>query len=72
MALLHESVDSKKLDVRMVERNIARGVIAQSDLDHSVKNLPDDAVNADWTSIASLSNLPEEAEVSVKSAPHQH
>ena len=46
MALLHEAVEKKKLDVRMVERNVARGVITQADADQATKGLPDDAENA--------------------------
>lgn len=54
MALLHESVDSKKLDVRMVERNIARGVVKDEDLAKSLKSLPDDSENAEWVNIDTL------------------
>ncbi|MBI2712630.1 MAG: hypothetical protein HYX41_07250 [Bdellovibrio sp.] len=54
MALLNESVDFKKLDVRLVERNINRGVISQDDLDKALKKLPDDGENAMWVSVESL------------------
>ena len=56
MALLHEAVEKKKLDVRMVERNVARGVITQADVDQSVKALPDDSENALYVSVESLAN----------------
>jgi hypothetical protein len=56
MTLLHEAVDAKKLDVRLVERNINRGVISAEDVDKLVKKLPDDADNADSISIESLIN----------------
>jgi hypothetical protein len=54
MTLLHEAVEAKKLDVRMVERNIARGVIAAEDADKAAKKLPDDADNAEWISLDTL------------------
>lgn len=54
MTLLHEAVDSKKLDVRVVERNVQRGVIRAEDADRATHDLPDDAANADWVSIESL------------------
>lgn len=56
MTLLHESVDFKKLDVRMIERNVARGVISQDDVEKAMKKLPDDAENAEWVSIESIAN----------------
>jgi hypothetical protein len=62
MSLLHESVDSKKLDVRMVERNTARGVIKADDLDKSLKSLPDDADNAEWISLETLTDEADESE----------
>jgi hypothetical protein len=56
MALLHDAVGFKKLDVRMIERNIARGVITQAELDAAASQLPDDSENAEWVSLESLSN----------------
>lgn len=54
MALLHEAVDKKKMDTRMVERNVNRGVISQADVDQAVKALPDDSENALWVAIDTL------------------
>jgi tellurite resistance protein len=54
MALLHEAVEKKKMDVRMVERNVGRGVITQAEVDQAVKALPDDAENAIWVAVDSL------------------
>lgn len=54
MTLLHEAVEAKKLDVRMIERNITRGVIASEDSQKAVKQLPDDAESAVWVSIETL------------------
>lgn len=56
MTLLHESVETKKLDTRMIERNVARGVISQDDVEKALKKLPDDAANADWISIETLAD----------------
>jgi hypothetical protein len=56
MALLHESVEKKKMDVRMIERNVTRGVISQSDVDQSLKSLPDDSENATHVSVEALVN----------------
>lgn len=51
MVLLYDYVDSKKLDVRLIERNINRGVLKPEELDEAIKNLPDDAENADWVNL---------------------
>jgi hypothetical protein len=56
MTLLHESVDAKKMDVRLVERNILRGVLTLDDFEKSLKKLTDDTDNAEWVSIESLMN----------------
>lgn len=56
MTLLHDAVDAKKLDIRVVERNLSRGTVSPSDVDKQVKALPDDSVNAEYTSIEELAN----------------
>ena len=56
MVLLHDAVDSKKLDTRMVERNVTRGVISANDVDKAVKALPDDSENAEYVNIQSLAD----------------
>ena len=56
MALLHEASELKKLDVRVVERNIDRGLVGHKDLEKSLKELPDDAANAEWISVDDLAN----------------
>lgn len=70
MSLLHESVESKKFDVRVVERNVARGVISAADLDQVLKELPDDAENADWVSIEAIKN--DEVAPATPKPPLQH
>jgi len=54
MTLLHEAVDFKKLDVRVVERNVERGVLSSQSVDKSVSDLPDDLDNAQWVNIETL------------------
>ena len=54
MALLHEAVEEKKLDVRVAERNVTRGVISADDLQKSRDKLPDDGDNAQWVSVEAL------------------
>ncbi len=54
MSLLHVAVEEKKLDTRMVERNLTRGIVQQDDVKKAVSALPDDSANAEWVSIESL------------------
>ncbi len=54
MALLNEAVEFKKLDVRLIERNMNRGSLTQADLTAAIAKLRDDAVNADWVDLESL------------------
>ena len=56
MTLLHEAVDSKKMDVRLIERNIARGVVSAEEVAKASNALPDDAENAEYISIESIAN----------------
>lgn len=51
MALLHEAVEEKKLDVRVVERNISRGSVSAEEAKKAVSQLPDDGENAIWVSL---------------------
>lgn len=54
MALLNEAVDLKKMDVRIVERNLDRGILSHDEFSKTLKQLPDDAENADWVSLEEL------------------
>ena len=58
MALLNEASDAKKLDTRLIERNINRGLLTQAELAQSISSLPDDGENAEWVDLASLSSDP--------------
>ncbi len=70
MALLNESVEFKKLDVRLVERNISRGVLSAAELQSAVEELPDDAENAEWVSLDSLTDSASAGDVSHGKASH--
>ena len=54
MALLHESVDQKKFDTRISQRNIERSLLRPEELDQFVKSLPDDSENATFVSLETL------------------
>ena len=54
MTLLHEAVEQKKFDVRMVERNVSRGIVQATDVQKHVVGLQDDADAAQYISIESL------------------
>lgn len=54
MTLLHEAVEAKKFDVRVIERNVARNVITAADTDRIAKALPDDSEAGEWVSIESI------------------
>ena len=58
MVLLHDAVDSKKYDVRVVERNVTRGTLTLDEVEKMRKQLPDDGQNAEYVSIESLMNDP--------------
>jgi hypothetical protein len=61
MPLLHESVEAKKFDTRMVERNVARGVINSKEADDVSKRLPDDGENAEWVNTETLAGTEEKS-----------
>jgi|GEM_PF-565126 len=56
MTLLHKAFKAKKFDVRLLEKNVSRGILAVEDIEQDLSQLPDDAENADYTSIDSLAN----------------
>lgn len=66
MTLLHEAFDDKNYDVRLVERNVTRGVVSSDDVEKAVKKLADDSANAEWVSIEELAK----AEVGSNGAHH--
>lgn len=56
MTLLNDAVDFKKLDVRVVERNVDRGVIRAEDVQKAIQNLPDDSDSAIWVSVEAIAS----------------
>lgn len=56
MVLLADAVEDKKMDIRMVERNLSRGLITQDEVDKAAKKIPDDAENAQWVNPAEITD----------------
>ena len=54
MTLLCDAFDFKRLDVRLLETNIARGALTTHDWKKSLLELPDDAFNAQWVNLDAL------------------
>jgi hypothetical protein len=54
MTLLHEAVEAKKYDSRVIERNVARGAISAEEVQKITKGLPDDTEAGQWVSIQSI------------------
>ncbi len=57
MSLLHDSIISKKFDVRMLDKNLVRGVITDKEAKTQVEQLPDDAENASFVSLDEIAEL---------------
>lgn len=54
MTLLYNSIDNKKFDTRIIERNLERGSITPKEAEKQAKDLPDDSDNASWVSTEDL------------------
>lgn len=54
MSLLHDSIQSKKFDTRMLEKNLVRGNATDKEYKSHVESLPDDSENADFSSLDDL------------------
>jgi hypothetical protein len=54
MSLLHEAIQDKKFDVRMLERNLVRNVVTDKEAKTFIDSLPDDAENAAYISLDEL------------------
>jgi hypothetical protein len=54
MSLLHDSIQEKKFDVRMLDKNLVRNVITDKEVKTHFEQLPDDSENADFVSIQDL------------------
>ena len=54
MSLLSNYLDEKEFDIRMIQRNLAHGLVLQADLDKHVKKLSDDAELGDWVNVVEI------------------
>ena len=54
MTLLHDAIEAKKFDTRVLECNLTRGVITDAEVKKAVQSLPDDAGAAEFVSIESM------------------
>lgn len=52
--LLHEAELAKKMDTRLIERQMARGLLAREEVDQFVAHLPDETSNASWVTLEAL------------------
>ncbi|MBS1959549.1 MAG: hypothetical protein JST80_08775 [Bdellovibrionales bacterium] len=55
MSLLHEAIQEKKLDVRMLEKNLVRNVVTDKEAKTAIAALPDDSENAAYISLDEVS-----------------
>lgn len=56
MSLLHEAIEQKKLDIRMLDKNLARTVVSDKEVKTTISQLPDDSENADYISLDHLAD----------------
>lgn len=54
MTLLFEASQEKRFDLRVVERNLRRGIVAPEEFKKSTDKVADDASNAEYTRIEDL------------------
>ena len=55
MSLLHDSIISKRFDVRMLEKNLVRNVVTDKEVKAHLENLEDDTENAEFVSLDVIS-----------------
>lgn len=53
--LLVNAVQDKRFDLRVVERNVVRGLVSPDEVEKQLKSLPDDSANAERVSFESIS-----------------
>jgi hypothetical protein len=51
MSLLHEAIQDKKLDIRMLDKNLVRNVVSDKEVKQAIASMPDDAENASYISL---------------------
>ena len=54
MSLLHDSIQEKKFDVRMLDKNLVRNVVTDKEVKAHLEQLQDDSANAHYASIEEL------------------
>jgi hypothetical protein len=54
MSLLHESIDKKKFDTRVVDKNLVRSVVTDAEYKQFVAKLADDSENALYIGIEDI------------------
>jgi hypothetical protein len=54
MTLLSDATEAKKYDVRVIERNVQRGITKAEDYEKIQKDLADDSDNAEYVSLDAL------------------
>lgn len=54
MTLLFEASQEKRFDLRVVERNLRRGIVAPEEFKKSTDKVADDTSNAEYTRIEDL------------------
>ena len=57
MILLKEAVEAKKMDVRLIDRHLTRGVLEPKELAQALKQMPDETDHAQWTNIEHLMQI---------------
>lgn len=57
MTLLHDAVEAKKFDTRVLERNLTRGVITDAEVKKVAQSLPDDAEAGEYVNIETLAEV---------------
>lgn len=56
MTLLHNAIEAKKFDSRVMERNLQRGLVKTDEVQASVVALQDDAEFAEYVSIDAIAS----------------
>ena len=54
MSLLHDAIQEKKFDTRMLEKNLVRNVISDKEVKTAIEKLPDDGENALYITLDEL------------------
>jgi hypothetical protein len=54
MPLLRNAVEQKKFDIRLIEKNVTRGVVSQEETEKYLKSLPDDSHNVDIVELGDI------------------